>query len=154
TNWNYDATDGLHTLLPLVPYKDRTVHFDSQERVADYTKADNDWTKLTDAEKTPFGLTDMAGCLGPAVAKPPAASGHPTRELTIGHQCPVSLLTGRFPMKLPPELRVGEAVWQPKGESIDYAIARQLGVQSVQLGVNAQGPQYNLSYKNDGERLP
>lgn len=152
THWTYDAAGDKHTLLPLLPYKDRTIHFDAQERVENFTKADSDWTKLTDADKTPFGLTDMAGCLGPDPDKPLDANGHPTRELTIGHGSPVSLMTARHPVKM--GTSGGEAVWQPKGESIDVAIARHLGVQSVQLGVNAQGPGFNLSYKNDGERLP
>lgn len=154
TAWSYDATGSTHTLLPLVPFKSRTVHFDSALRVAEQAKAADDWTKLGDGAKMPFGLTDLAGCVGPDVDKPNDAAGHPTRELTIGHQGPVSLLTARFPEKLPLDQRIGEAVWRPRGESIDVAIARALGTTAVQLGVNAQGPQYNLSFKNDGERLP
>ncbi|MBL9039291.1 MAG: DUF1552 domain-containing protein [Archangium sp.] len=154
TSWGYDATGDRHTLLPLVPFHDRTVHFDSDERVADAGKPDTEWTKLTDAAKRPFGLTDFAGTVGPDSDRLPDANGHPTRELTIGHQGPVSLLTGRFPEKLPLALRIGEAVWDPKGESIDVAIGRRLPGGSVQLGVSARGPQYNLSFQNDGDRLP
>jgi hypothetical protein len=154
TSWSYDPTGNKHTLLPLVPFHDRTIHFDSDERVAESVKLETDWTKLTDGDKLPFGLTDMAGCLGPDLDKPPDAMGRPTRELTIGHQGPVSLLTGRFPKKLPLAERIGEAVWDPQGESIDVAIGKAIGKGSVQLGVNAQGPQYNLSFRNNGERVP
>ncbi len=154
SSWSYDNTGDRHTLLPLVPFKSRTVHFDSDERVIDSVKPDSDSTKLSDGDKLPFGLTDLAGCVGPDVDKPPDAMGRPTRELTIGHQCPVSLLTGRFPKKLPLAQRIGEAVWDPQGESIDVAIGKAIGKGSVQLGVYAQGPQYNLSFRNNGERVP
>ncbi|MBL8957552.1 MAG: DUF1552 domain-containing protein [Myxococcaceae bacterium] len=151
TDWGYDAAGDTHTLLPLLPYKDRTIHFDSDDRVTESVKADDDWTKLTDGSKHPFGLTDMAGCLGPDPTKPPDAMGRPTRELTIGHESFASLMTGRFPTR-------NAGGWEARGESIDVAIGKVLGagtrIRSVQLGVNSNGTGFGLSYQNDGQRLP
>jgi hypothetical protein len=155
TDWGYDPAGDLHTLLPLAPFKDLTVHFDAQQRVSTLAEPDTNHLKWTDAAKLPFGLTDLAGCAGPNPLKPPDANGNPTREFTVGHESQIAMLTGRYP--------VGRAVnsttveWDPQGDSIDVALGNALGastrIKSIQLGMNSQVSNFTLSYAA-GQRQP
>lgn len=159
TNWGYDAMGDMHTLLPLNPFKDITLHFDSSDRLASMalTGAD-EWKRWTDNTKLPFGLTDLAGCTGPNPLKPPAMNGNPTRELTIGHECPISLMTGRFPSGTVVTAADGtQAVeFHSVGDSIDIALGKALGndtrIRSAQLGANSYAG-FTISYDN-GARQP
>lgn len=159
TNWGYDPTGDLHELLPLVPFKDVTLHFDSQERVQSLgLPAADAWKRWEESTKLPMGLTDLAGCVGPNPLKPPDAMGRPTRELTIGHESSVSMLTGRFPLgTVRTQGTTTTMEWTPEGESVDVALARAIGSQtrisSLQLGA-ASGPSFSLSTRGAGQRLP
>lgn len=153
TNWGYDATGDTHALLPLEPFKNIAVHFDSAERVSTLGLPDSSNLKWTDGAKLPFGLTDLAGCVGPHPLKPPDANGVPTRELTVGHESQIAMLTGRFPIGHV----VNNAVeWETVGDSIDVALGKELGtttrIKSLQLGMNGY-VNFGLSYAN-GQRLP
>jgi hypothetical protein len=157
TNWGYDTTGDRHELLPLAPFHDITLHFDALERVQSLQLPANDSRRWEESTKLPMGLTDLAGCVGPHPLKP-LENGNPTRELTIGHDSAVSLLTGRFPHGRVYTAGSGTFVeWLSVGESFDVAIARELGVgariSSVQLGAMS-GPSFSLSTQGMGRRLP
>ncbi len=157
SDWGYDPTGDLHSMLPLVPFKDITVHFDSVERLSTLAQPDTFSRKWTDGTKLPFGLTDLAGCVGPHPLKPPAANGNPTRELTVGHESQIAMLTGRFPVGTIVNSGGTDTVeWETVGDSIDVALGKELGtttrIKSLQLGCNSY-TNFGLSFAN-GQRLP
>jgi Protein of unknown function (DUF1552) len=154
-DWGYDGD--LHTLAPLIPFRDVTVHFDAQEILASANVVE-DWRKYKEASKIPMGLCDLAGCVGPNPLKPNnPMTGELTRELTIGHESPTSLLTGRFPKGTVATSGTTQFVdWSAQGDSFDFALGKALGattrIQSVQLGASSY-VNFGLSY-NQGQRLP
>ncbi|MGV3624446.1 MAG: DUF1552 domain-containing protein [Archangium sp.] len=158
TDWGYDATGDTHTMLPLVPFKDITVHFDSSERLESLALPEADkWASWDEGTKAPFGLTDLAGTVGPHPLRPIDASGNPTRELTIGHESQVSLLTGRFPQGIVHDTGGTSTVeFRPQGDSVDVALGKAIGAntrfKSLQLGVNSY-VNFGLSV-DGGQRLP
>ncbi|PZR13174.1 MAG: hypothetical protein DI536_12850 [Archangium gephyra] len=158
TDWGYDPAGDKHTMLPLVPFKDITVHFDSTERVSTLNLPESEkWTEWAEGTKAPFGLTDLAGCTGPHPLKPLDANGNPTRELTIGHESQVSMLTGRFPVGTVTTTNGTSTVeFKPQGDSLDVALGKAIGgtsrVKSLQLGVNSF-VNFGLSV-DGGRRLP
>lgn len=155
-DWGYDGDD--HSLKPLIPFQDLAVHFDSSDRVASLALPPDEWRRWVDGTKLPFGLSDLAGCVGPNPLKPLDAEGNPTRELTIGHESQVAMLTGRYPQGEVVTDANGSStlVWHAQGDSIDVALGKALGggtrLKSVQLGLNGY-VNFGLSY-DGGARLP
>ncbi|MFT3712994.1 MAG: DUF1552 domain-containing protein [Archangium sp.] len=156
-DWGYDAMGDLHSLLPLVPFKDLAVHFDSSERLSTLALPADDWTKWTDNQKMPFGLTDLAGTTGENPLKPRDMNGNPTREFTVGHESQIAMMTGRFPVGTVVSSGGTSSVeWATQGDSIDVALGKALGTgtrfKSLQLGL-ASYVNFGLSY-DAGVRLP
>jgi hypothetical protein len=156
-DWGYDPAGDMHSLLPLVPFKDITVHFDAQERVSTLALPNGDALKWSDNRKMPFGLTDLAGCTAEDPLRPRDMNGNPTREFTVGHESFVAMLTGRYPVGTVVSNGGSTGVeWATQGDSIDVALGKELGqttrFKSVQLGL-AGYQNFGLSFA-DGVRLP